>query len=92
MVNEIKALNKEGLWTRDFILITLITLFSFLSFQMLLPTLPVYATKLGGSDTHAGLVIGIFTFSAVLIRPFAGYALDAYGRKGLFIIGLLIFG
>lgn len=83
---------EERLWTKDFILITLISLFAFLSFQMLLPTLPVYAKDLGGSDTHAGLVIGIFTFSAVLIRPFTGYALDAYGRKGLFFIGLLIFG
>lgn len=93
MINKSEALNvEERLWTRDFVLITIISLFTFLSFQMLLPTLPVYAKILGGSDTHAGLVIGIFTFSAVLIRPFAGYALDAYGRKTLFFIGLLIFG
>ncbi|HZK43794.1 MAG TPA: MFS transporter [Syntrophomonadaceae bacterium] len=82
---------KEQLWTKDFILITLISLFTFVGFQMLLPTLPVYAIKLGGSAAHAGLVIGIFTFAAVLIRPFTGYAIDVYGRRGFFFTGMLIF-
>jgi hypothetical protein len=30
---------------------------------MLLPTLPVYANQLGGSDTAAGLVVGVFIFT-----------------------------
>ena len=82
---------EERLWTRDFVVITLISLFTFMGFQMLLPTLPVYAKHLGGSDAGAGLVVGIFTFSAVLIRPFTGHFLDVYGRKGIFLLGLLIF-
>ncbi len=87
-----QALHKEELlWSRDFILITVISMFTFLGFQMLFPTLPIYAKILGGNDTHAGLVIGFFTFSAVLVRPLAGYALDAYGRKALFFLGLFIF-
>jgi len=81
----------EQLWTRDFVMITLISLFTFIGFQMLLPTLPVYAKHLSGSDTAAGLVVGIFTFSAVLIRPFTGHFLDVYGRKGIFLMGLLLF-
>lgn len=81
----------ERLWSIDFVLITLISFVSFLGFQMLLPTLPVYAKQLGGGDASAGLVIGLFTFSAVLIRPFAGQALDYYGRKGIFILGFLLF-
>jgi MFS family permease len=89
---EQKAIKQEEqLWTRDFVVITLISLFTFIGFQMLLPTLPVYAKHLGGSDTAAGLVVGIFTFSAVIIRPFTGYFLDVYGRKGILLMGLLIF-
>ena len=89
---EQKAIKQEEqLWTRDFVVITLISLFTFIGFQMLLPTLPVYAKLLGGSDTAAGLVVGIFTFSAVIIRPFTGYFLDVYGRKGILLMGLLIF-
>lgn len=81
----------EPLWVKDFILITLVNLFTFLGFQMLMPTLPVYAKSLGGSDASAGLVVGFFTFSALLIRPFAGHALDIYGRKAILFLGLIIF-
>ncbi len=85
------ALQKEPLWTKEFIIIFIVNLFTFLGFQMLLPTLPIYAKYLGGSDTSAGLVVGIFTVSALLIRPFVGQALDIYGRKGIFLSGLVIF-
>lgn len=88
-VNEID--NAELLWSRDFILITVISFFTMVGFQMLLPTLPVYAIELGGTSASAGLVIGIFTISSVIIRPFVGHALDRYGRKIIVIVGLLLF-
>jgi MFS family permease len=66
-------------------------MFIFLGFQMLLPVLPVYSAKLGGADTWAGLVVGIFTFSAVIMRPIAGRLLDQKGRKGVFFYGLGVF-
>ncbi|MFZ7104089.1 MAG: MFS transporter [Peptococcaceae bacterium] len=85
------ALQKEPLWTRDFILISIANLFITLGFQMLLPVLPVFSAKLGGSDTWAGLVVGIFTISAVLMRPIAGQLLDRQGRRGVYILGLIVF-
>lgn len=85
------AVPKIPLWTRDFILVCLANLTIFLGFQMLLPTLPLYVEHLGGDAAMAGLVIGVFTVSAVLIRPFAGLALDVYGRKAVYLAGLMIF-
>ncbi|KPU46290.1 bacillibactin exporter [Oxobacter pfennigii] len=82
---------KEPLWTRDYILISIASLFITLGFQMLLPILPVFSAKLGGSDTWAGLVVGIFTISSVIMRPIAGRLLDSYGRRGVYIIGLIVF-
>lgn len=82
---------QTSLWTRDFVLICLANLTIFLGFQMLLPTLPVYVEFLGGDEAMAGLVIGVFTISAVLVRPFVGMALDVYGRKIIYLSGLLIF-
>lgn len=58
---------------------------------MLTPVLPLYAKVLGGSEASAGLVVGIFTVSAVLVRPFAGRALDVYGRRTVYLTGILIF-
>lgn len=92
MDNSTQLINQEPqLFTKDFLLITIISLFTFVGFQMLMPTLPVYAKILGGTDAHAGLVIGIFTFSAVIIRPLTGYYLDIYGRQAIFFMGMIIF-
>lgn len=81
----------EGLWTRNFILITLANFILFVSFQMLLPTLPVYAETLGGGEIVAGLIIGIFTIAAVMSRPYAGFLMDKRGRQGVLVIGFLVF-
>lgn len=58
---------------------------------MLLPTLPLYAQTLGGKETLAGTIVGLFTLSAVLVRPWFGNMLDRKGRKLILIIGVGIF-
>ncbi|NLY70783.1 MAG: MFS transporter [Clostridiales bacterium] len=85
-----ELLSKEPLWTRDFILISIATLLIFLGFQMLLPVLPIYSVKLGGSDAWAGMVMGVFTVSAVIMRPIAGRLIDRQGRRGIFLLGLIV--
>lgn len=85
-----KGLDKPRLWTNNFILIMVVNLFVFMSFQMLLPTMPVYIQQLGGSEDIVGLVIGIFTITAVALRPFAGRASDTRGRKIVYFFGLII--
>lgn len=57
---------------------------------MLLPTMPLYIQKLGATEDIVGLVIGIFTITAVALRPFAGRALDTTGRKSVYFFGLII--
>ncbi len=79
------------LWTRDFILLSLANLFVFTGFQMLMPTLPKYVAALGGNSLVVGLTIGIFTISAVLVRPWLGREMDRRGRRGIYLLGLLIF-
>lgn len=81
----------ERLWTKDFLIVNLINLFLFFGFQMLLPTLPIYVLRLGGEEASAGLVIGIFTVSAVLVRPYVGRLLDSVGRKKVLVFGLIVF-
>lgn len=83
--------SKEKIWTRDFILICLANFFVFLGFQMTLPTIPLFVESLGGNDRLIGVVVGIFTFSALLIRPFAGQLLETKGRRFVFVAGLTIF-
>ncbi|MGI6451602.1 MAG: MFS transporter, partial [Desulfitobacteriia bacterium] len=81
---------KPPLWTKNFIFIMLVNLFVFLSFQMLLPTMPLYVQALGATEDIVGLVAGVFTITAVILRPFAGRALDTQGRKRVYFFGLII--
>ena len=81
----------KPLWTRDFVILALSNFMLFVAFQMLLPTLPVYVTDMGGDQLAVGLVISLFTVSALLVRPFTGKALDTIGRKPVLLLGLAIF-
>ncbi|HMM06908.1 MAG TPA: MFS transporter [Clostridiales bacterium] len=90
-MNNADLQKKEPVWTRDFILMSIASLFITLGFQMLLPVLPVFSASIGGSDAWAGLVVGIFTISAVVMRPVSGRLLDKYGRRGVYLIGLIVF-
>ena len=62
------------------------------AFYFLLPTLPVYAVNaLGANKNQVGYIIGVYALSALLIRPFCGYVLDAYGRRSVYLWALGIF-
>jgi MFS family permease len=65
-------------------------LFVFMSFQMLIPTLPPYIKSIGASGLEIGLVTALFSIGAVLIRPFIGFMLEYKHRKHLVLIGAVI--
>ncbi|MEI5907513.1 MFS transporter [Bacillus spongiae] len=62
-------------------------LFVFMSFQMLLPTLPPYIKSIGASGLEIGLVTALFSIGAVLSRPFIGHMLEYQNRRPLVISG-----
>ncbi|MCD7898698.1 MAG: MFS transporter [Bacteroides sp.] len=75
------------LWTRDFILVFISNLLLFFSFYMLIPVLPFYVMEnLGASGSIAGIVLALYTISALLIRPFSGFMVDMFSRKPLYLI------
>ena len=88
---EERVKGSEKIWTRDFVMICLANLCIFMGFQMTMPTIPLFVEQLGGDDRLVGAVLGIFTFSALLVRPFAGKMLETKGRRFVFLIGLAIF-
>ncbi|MGN1400006.1 MAG: MFS transporter [Bacillus sp. (in: firmicutes)] len=82
-------LEKERLWTPSFILLIFGNLFTFMSFQMLIPTLPPYIKSIGASSFEVGLMTALFSVGAVFIRPFIGFILSFSQRKILVFIGAL---
>lgn len=86
--------NRPALWTKDFILVFIANLLLFFAFYMLIPVLPQYLLdKMETSGSVAGIVLALYTISALLIRPFSGFLVDMFSRKPLYIIcyGLFCF-
>lgn len=79
----------EPLWTKSFIMLMIGNLFVFMSFQMLIPTLPPYIKSIGASGFEIGLVTALFSIGAVLSRPIIGYMLEYKARKSLVLIGAI---
>ncbi|MFE7915626.1 MFS transporter, partial [Bacillus mobilis] len=61
-------------------------------FYLLVPTLPLFIKEIGGNESQVGLMMGMFTIAAVVIRPIIGGMLDQYGRRSFIIFGLIFFG
>ncbi len=53
---------------------------------MIIPKMPAYLTSLGGAE-YKGLIISLFTVTAMLSRPFSGKIADKVGRIPVMIIG-----
>lgn len=56
---------------------------------MLIPVLPSYLTSLGGAE-HKGLIIALFTVTALISRPFSGKLADTVGRVPVMWFGASI--
>ncbi|MCM3629877.1 MFS transporter [Paenibacillus glycanilyticus] len=82
--------SRERLWTKSFILLGLSNLLLYVAIEMLLPTLPIFADERGGSGSQIGMLLGIFTFSAVLSRLLISFGLKKFGKRKMLLIGVLI--
>jgi len=81
--------SKNSVYTPGFWLMCLSSFLFFASFNMLLPELPDYLTRLGGAD-YKGFIIALFTLTAGLSRPFSGKLADTVGRIPVMVFGSLV--
>lgn len=81
---------QERLWNRSFAICLALQAFYMLSFNMATPLIAQYALLLGETVVAAGLIAGMFSFCALLFRPFVGYIADRVNRKRFMLSGLLI--
>jgi MFS family permease len=81
----------QSLFTRDFVLLCLVTLGFFASFFFFFPTLPFYIKHLGGQEADVGMLIGISSLVSFGIKPLAGRWTDRYGRVGVMTVSVGLF-
>ncbi|MEH7249119.1 MFS transporter [Neobacillus niacini] len=85
-------MNKPKLWTKDFINISLSNFFLFLTFYILLVTLPIFSLQEFDSDaSQAGLMTTVFLLSAIVSRPLAGQWLERASSKKVLLTALIVF-
>jgi MFS family permease len=83
---------RPSLITPAFVLIGLATLAYFVAENIVLPILPLYVRgPLGGGDVAVGVVVGAFSVTALLVRPWAGRLADRRGRRLPMVLGVSIF-
>src|SRR5699024_2615768 len=65
--------------------------FVFLGTGLVIPVLPTIMNELQVSGTVVGYLTAAFALAQLIFSPFAGKAVDKYGRKIMIIIGLFVF-
>lgn len=84
--------SKPKLWTKNFIILSLVNFFLTLIFFLLSATIALYAVnKFNASTSQAGLVAGIFIIGALIGRLFTSPIMNKIGQKRILIIGLIFF-
>ncbi len=73
--------------------VLLVNLFiAFLGIGLVIPVLPRLMNELNISGQVVGYLTAAFALTQLIFSPFAGKAVDRFGRKIMIVIGLIIFG
>lgn len=80
---------KHPIYNLSFGLLCLSSLLFSASFNMLIPELPAYLSKMGGAE-YKGLIIALFTVTAGISRPFSGKLTDTIGRVPVMAVGSVV--
>jgi len=59
-----------------------------IGFAMILPLLPSYAARLGGTPTSIGILVASYSLLQLVLAPLWGRASDRFGRRPVLLIGL----
>ncbi|MFL0580949.1 MFS transporter [Solibacillus silvestris] len=83
---------KEPIWTKDFIIVSVINFVSILMFFLLMVTISSYAVETYHVSTSiAGLVSSIFIIGSLIGRLGAGRLIGNIGPQKMLLIGLVLF-
>ena len=85
-------MNNDKIITPSFCYILAANFLLFFAFYLILPILPFYLKEefmIGKS--MIGFILSCYTLAALCIRPFAGYLLDTFARRPLYLVAYFIF-
>jgi len=84
--------NKEKLFNKGFISVTLINFLVYFVYYLLMVIIAVVAQdKLGATLSQAGLASGIYVIGTLIARLYIGKKLEVMGRKQVLRIGIVLY-
>ncbi len=84
--------SSNTIFTRSFNLLWIANFLIAVAFYFLISSLPIYMTSvLKTGKTETGLVLASYTLASLIIRLFAGWAIDSHGRKIIYLVSLAVF-
>jgi predicted MFS family arabinose efflux permease len=88
---DINTEQRAPLWTKDFTLLAFGNLLLGIAFYFLVPILPIYLTDiLHLPFSEIGVLMALFTISALVIRPFTGFWLDRFDRRTFYLVAFAL--
>ena len=80
-------MNKDKLWTREFIGMSLGNFLIYITQYAMIAALPIVIIKeYGGGDVEAGLAMTFFQIGTVAARPCAGILIDSLNKRHLMLV------
>lgn len=83
--------NKQSIWTKDFILICLVSLATNITMRMLDANLASYASVTWNSKTLGGQLTSFFNIGSIAMAFISGRLVDLKGRRNSLIVFCLVF-
>jgi MFS family permease len=81
----------QKILTRDFVL-CFFAQFAFSSvFFILIPTIPIYLSRLGTTDAGIGVLVGVLSVASLILRPLVGRGLLRIPEKKFMVGGTLLY-
>jgi MFS family permease len=81
--------NNETFWNHDFIIALAGSFFLSLSINLFL-LFPLFLKQFNPSKSRVGLIMGIHSLMAILVRPIFGYLIDVKGRRKIALLGITL--
>ncbi len=82
----------QKIFTRDFVLSFFSQFTSTSITSMLLPTLPIYLSRIGSREEAIGILIGVFSVSSLVLRPSVGNLLSRVPERQVMMAGSFVSG
>ncbi len=82
--------SKEKLWTRAFVLLTLVQTMDLTTFHTITPVIAKFTLQQGAALAASGLAASVFSLAAIFARPLSGMMADRLGRKPIVFASIAI--